>query len=179
MSCSIDVYIDRTRIWDMPHLVKWKKFMLCSHIGSNTPCHIIWTPPTNMNRHPKLHSAFSNLYLFCTLIMLKEMPSILLLLAFLLVQPCIHKLSQSSNNFTDQSALSAFKSKITFAPNNTVFVVGNWSNTTNFCEWFGVSCSRHRQRVITLNLSSYIPWSPWHHFPSYCQSLLLAITWFV
>ncbi|KAM4080424.1 hypothetical protein ACJW30_11G015200 [Castanea mollissima] len=85
------------------------------------------------------------------------MPSILLLLllGFLLVQPCIPHLSQSSNNFTDQSALIAFKSKFTFAPNDTVFTAaGNWSTTTNFCEWFGVSCSRRRQRVTALNLSN-------------------------
>ncbi|KAL4654003.1 hypothetical protein ACB092_01G346800 [Castanea dentata] len=88
--------------------------------------------------------------------MLIEMPStlLLLLLAFLLVQPCIPHMSQSSNNFTDQSALIAFKSKITFAPNDTAFTAaGNWSTTTNFCEWFGVSCSRRRQRVTALNLS--------------------------
>ncbi|KAK4604331.1 hypothetical protein RGQ29_012721 [Quercus rubra] len=84
------------------------------------------------------------------------MPStlLLLLLASLLVQPCIPHMSQSSNNFTDQSALIAFKSKITFAPNDTAFTgAGNWSTTTNFCEWFGVSCSRRRQRVTALNLS--------------------------
>nr|XP_023927364.1 putative receptor-like protein kinase At3g47110 [Quercus suber] len=81
------------------------------------------------------------------------MPSVLLLLAFLLVHPCMLHLSESSNNFTDQSALIAFKSHITFAPNDTVFAGGNWSTTTNFCEWFGVSCSRRRQRVIALDLS--------------------------
>ncbi|KAL4601345.1 hypothetical protein ACB092_11G266300 [Castanea dentata] len=89
--------------------------------------------------------------------MLIEMPSalMLLLLAFLLVQPCIPHMSQSSNNFTDQSALIAFKSKITFCPNDTAFTAaGNWSTTTNFCEWFGVSCSRRRQRVTALNLSN-------------------------
>ncbi|KAF3969074.1 hypothetical protein CMV_007098 [Castanea mollissima] len=83
-----------------------------------------------------------------------EMSStLLLLLAFLLVQPCIPHLSHSSNNFTDQSALIAFKSQITFGPNVTVFAGGNWSTTTNFCEWFGVSCSRRRQRVTALDLS--------------------------
>ncbi|KAL4615291.1 hypothetical protein ACB092_07G112900 [Castanea dentata] len=79
--------------------------------------------------------------------------SILLLLAFLLVQPCILHSSHSSNNFTDQSALIAFKSEISFHPNDTVFSAGNWSTTTNFCDWFGVSCSRRRQRVTALNLS--------------------------
>ncbi|XP_050268466.1 receptor kinase-like protein Xa21 [Quercus robur] len=85
--------------------------------------------------------------------MLIQRPSILLLLAFLLVQPCILQLSQSSNNFTDQSALIAFKSNISFGPNDTVFAASNWSITTNFCDWFGVSCSRRRQRVTALNLS--------------------------
>ncbi|KAL0004461.1 hypothetical protein SO802_012022 [Lithocarpus litseifolius] len=69
------------------------------------------------------------------------------------MQPCILQLSQSSNNFTDQSALIAFKSQITIGPNDTVFAGGNWSTTTNFCEWFGVSCSRRRQRVTAVNLS--------------------------
>ncbi|KAL4650926.1 hypothetical protein ACB092_01G122200 [Castanea dentata] len=87
--------------------------------------------------------------------MLIERPSILLLvLAFLLVQPCILQLSQSSNNFTDQLALIAFKSSISFGPNDTVFAASNWSITTNFCDWFGVSCSRRRQRVTALNLSN-------------------------
>nr|XP_023888110.1 LRR receptor-like serine/threonine-protein kinase EFR [Quercus suber] len=88
-----------------------------------------------------------------TLMMLIKRRSILLLLAFLLVQPCILHLSHSSNNFTDQSALIALKSEISFHPNDTVFSVGNWSTTTDFCEWFGVSCSRRRQRVTALNLS--------------------------
>ena len=88
-----------------------------------------------------------------TLMMLIKRQSILLLLAFLLVQPCILHLSHSSNNFTDQSALIAFKSEINFHPNDTILSAGNWSTTTNFCEWFGVSCSRRRQRVTALNLS--------------------------
>ena len=86
--------------------------------------------------------------------MLIERPFVLLLLAFLLVQPSILQLSESSNNFTDQLALIAFKTEIiSFGPNNTIFSAGNWSKATNFCEWFGVSCSRRRQRVTALNLS--------------------------
>ncbi|XP_030967950.1 probable LRR receptor-like serine/threonine-protein kinase At3g47570 [Quercus lobata] len=88
-----------------------------------------------------------------TLMMLIKRRSILLLLAFLLVQPCILHLSHSSNNFTDQSALIAFKSEISSHPDDTIFSASNWSTTANFCEWFGVSCSRRRQRVTALNLS--------------------------
>ncbi|KAK7847199.1 lrr receptor-like serine/threonine-protein kinase efr [Quercus suber] len=93
------------------------------------------------------------LSLLCTHIMLMGRPYIFLLLAFLLMQSCVLQFSQSSNNFTDQSALISFKSQITFSPNDSVFAGGNWSTTTNFCEWFGVSCSRRRQRVTALNLS--------------------------
>ncbi|XP_059454475.1 probable LRR receptor-like serine/threonine-protein kinase At3g47570 [Corylus avellana] len=85
--------------------------------------------------------------------MLIERPShILPLLGLLLVQSCMLELAQSSTNLTDQSALIAFSSKITSGPNETV-LAGNWSTTTNFCNWIGISCSRRRQRVTALNLS--------------------------
>ncbi|XP_059454593.1 putative leucine-rich repeat receptor-like serine/threonine-protein kinase At2g24130 [Corylus avellana] len=85
--------------------------------------------------------------------MLIERPShILPLLGLLLVQSCMLELAQSSTNLTDQSALIAFNSKITSGSNETV-LAGNWSTTTNFCNWIGISCSRRRQRVTALNLS--------------------------
>ena len=76
------------------------------------------------------------------------------LVAVLLVQLCMASLSlatTSSSNFTDLSALSAFKSEIKHDPNN---VLGsNWTKTESFCNWIGVSCSRRRQRVTVLNLT--------------------------
>ncbi|XP_059638741.1 probable LRR receptor-like serine/threonine-protein kinase At3g47570 [Cornus florida] len=56
-----------------------------------------------------------------------------------------------SSNYTDESALLAFKSAVTLDPNN---VLGsNWTQQTNFCQWVGVSCSRrHGQRVTSLKL---------------------------
>ncbi len=55
------------------------------------------------------------------MMMVIERPSILLLLGFLLVL----QLAQSStNNFTDQSALIAFKSEISSGPNQMV-LAGN------------------------------------------------------
>ncbi|KAB1210231.1 hypothetical protein CJ030_MR6G013374 [Morella rubra] len=62
------------------------------------------------------------------------------------------QLVHSSTNFTDQSALIAFKSKLSSDPNET-FLASNWSTTRNFCNWIGVSCSRRRQRVTSLDLS--------------------------
>ena len=100
-----------------------------------------------------MYSKEPSLSLLCTHITRMERPYIFLLLAFLLLQPCVLQLCQSSNNFTNQPALIAFKSQITFSPNDSVFAGGNWSTTTNFCEWFGVSCSRRRQRVTALNPS--------------------------
>ncbi|XP_059428123.1 probable LRR receptor-like serine/threonine-protein kinase At3g47570 isoform X1 [Corylus avellana] len=78
--------------------------------------------------------------------------SILLFLGFLLAQSCTFQLAHSSTNITDRSALIAFNSKIRSSSNETV-LAGNWSTTTNFCNWIGVSCSRRRQRVTALNLS--------------------------
>ncbi|XP_062166138.1 LRR receptor-like serine/threonine-protein kinase EFR [Alnus glutinosa] len=83
------------------------------------------------------------------MMMLLKRPSILLLFDFLLVLP----LAQSSTtSFTDQVSLIAFESKITSGPNQTV-LAGNWSTTTSFCNWIGVSCSQRRQRVTALDLS--------------------------
>ena len=54
----------------------------------------------------------------------------------------------SSSNFTDLSALLAFKSKIKHDPNN---VLGsNWMETESFCSWVGVSYSRRRQQATAL-----------------------------
>ncbi|KAK7834122.1 lrr receptor-like serine/threonine-protein kinase efr [Quercus suber] len=95
------------------------------------------------------HATFEySVSLGCKLIMPIERPSIHLLLAFLLVHSCVLQLSQSASNFTDQSALIAFNSKI-----NNAHSAGNWSTTTNFCNWIGVTCSLRRQRVTALNLS--------------------------
>ncbi|CAL5376598.1 unnamed protein product [Camellia sinensis] len=73
------------------------------------------------------------------------------LVPVLAVQSCIVSLAFSFSNLTDQSALLAFKTAVKYDPNN---VLGNWTTRTNFCNWAGVSCSRHRQRVTALQLPS-------------------------
>ncbi|KAK9283574.1 hypothetical protein L1049_011822 [Liquidambar formosana] len=55
-----------------------------------------------------------------------------------------------TNLTTDQSALFAFKAHITFDPLNVL--THNWSTLTFFCNWIGVTCGAHHQRVIALNL---------------------------
>ncbi|KAL3747389.1 hypothetical protein ACJRO7_016209 [Eucalyptus globulus] len=70
------------------------------------------------------------------------------LLAFLLMfQPVI-----CSSNFTDQEALLHFKSMMEVDPTSTI-KSGNWTVEANVCEWIGVICSNHRQRVTALDLS--------------------------
>ncbi|THG05856.1 hypothetical protein TEA_015599 [Camellia sinensis var. sinensis] len=56
----------------------------------------------------------------------------------------------SSSNITDQSALLAFKFEIKFDPTNVL--AHNWTTSTNFRNWIGVTCSTRRQRVAVLDL---------------------------
>ncbi|XP_038706697.1 probable LRR receptor-like serine/threonine-protein kinase At3g47570 isoform X2 [Tripterygium wilfordii] len=53
----------------------------------------------------------------------------------------------------DEEALVAFSSAITHDPTNTI-MGSNWSRGADFCDWVGVTCSKHRQRVTALNFSS-------------------------
>ncbi|CAK7339892.1 unnamed protein product [Dovyalis caffra] len=74
---------------------------------------------------------------------------LVLMLLMFLPEKCI---STPKSNFSDQSALLAFKAHIIFDPQN--LLQSNWSSETSFRNWMGVSCSLRRQRVTALNLSS-------------------------
>ncbi|KAK9931824.1 hypothetical protein M0R45_019084 [Rubus argutus] len=73
-------------------------------------------------------------------------------LVVLLHYSCFLHLAMSTSNLTDQSALLAIRSKLTFDPTNSV-LGDNWTTNISFCNWIGVSCSKPRQRVTALDLS--------------------------
>ncbi|XP_059666250.1 receptor kinase-like protein Xa21 isoform X2 [Cornus florida] len=56
----------------------------------------------------------------------------------------------ATNIITDQSALLALKSHITYDPHN--MLAKNWTNSTSPCNWIGVRCSTRHHRVTALNL---------------------------
>ncbi|XP_044476872.1 probable LRR receptor-like serine/threonine-protein kinase At3g47570 [Mangifera indica] len=58
----------------------------------------------------------------------------------------------AKNLTTDQSALLQFKSHITSDPYSVLAY--NWSISNPICNWIGISCGGHHERVTVLNLSS-------------------------
>eukprot|EP00253_Pinus_taeda_P030460 PITA_30460 len=56
------------------------------------------------------------------------------------------------SNASDEEALLAFLSAITYDPWQSL--AATWKRNVSFCEWRGVICSRRRQRVVSLNVSS-------------------------
>ncbi|XP_074336397.1 uncharacterized protein LOC141673546 [Apium graveolens] len=59
--------------------------------------------------------------------------------------------SSFSGNVTDEQALLSFQSSITEDPMGALH---SWNTSVHFCHWTGVTCSRRRQRVTVLDLSS-------------------------
>ncbi|KAL6131821.1 hypothetical protein ACLB2K_070194 [Fragaria x ananassa] len=63
------------------------------------------------------------------------------------------RLELGGGNETDRLALLAIKAQIHQDPNRPV--MSSWNESTHFCMWYGVTCSRrHLQRVTKLNLTS-------------------------
>ncbi|CAI9090545.1 OLC1v1025344C1 [Oldenlandia corymbosa var. corymbosa] len=68
----------------------------------------------------------------------------------------LHYVSSAAiaSNKSDQSALLALKSQISFSSNN-VFLDKNWSaESSSVCSWMGVICSLRHNRVIALDISN-------------------------
>eukprot|EP01018_Ginkgo_biloba_P024492 Gb_17927 [translate_table: standard] len=55
------------------------------------------------------------------------------------------------NNVWDQHALLSFRDSVTHDPHNSL---QNWMPNISFCSWSGVKCSKRRQRVVSLNITS-------------------------
>ncbi|KAH6765203.1 hypothetical protein C2S51_016452 [Perilla frutescens var. frutescens] len=78
-------------------------------------------------------------------------PFIFLLLLILLLLAATTPPSYSDNQ-TDFEALLAFKKAIHHDP---LGALSSWNETTHFCRWNGVSCSRrHPNRVVSVSLQS-------------------------
>ncbi|KAH9303977.1 hypothetical protein KI387_008381, partial [Taxus chinensis] len=56
-----------------------------------------------------------------------------------------------TNNATDEEALLAFKSGITY---DNMHWLTTWTANVSFCKWKGIQCSLRRQRVASLNLTT-------------------------
>ena len=77
----------------------------------------------------------------------------------LFVNPSMVSTLQLSNrrhphlsNASDEEALLGFLSGITYDPDQNLSTT--WTPNVSFCNWTGVTCSRRRQRVVSLNISN-------------------------
>ncbi|GLU02949.1 hypothetical protein SLE2022_201780 [Rubroshorea leprosula] len=74
-----------------------------------------------------------------------------LLLHIFCFQTLTNAISAFPGNTTDHMALRAFKSKISKDPQG---ILKSWNDSVHFCRWEGITCSRRRDRVTFLDLSS-------------------------
>nr|ABK24841.1 unknown [Picea sitchensis] len=89
-----------------------------------------------------------------------NVPSLTRLLFILFLTPSIFSTLQLSHrrhphprlgNASDQEPLLGFLSAITYDPSQNLTTT--WTPNVSFCKWTGVICSRHRQRVVSLDVS--------------------------
>ncbi|GLT30530.1 hypothetical protein SLA2020_053240 [Shorea laevis] len=77
--------------------------------------------------------------------------AILLLLLHIFTFQTLINATSFPGNTTDHMALKAFKSKIS---NDSQGILKSWNDSIHFCRWEGITCSRRRDRVTILDLSS-------------------------
>ncbi|CAL5351468.1 hypothetical protein CsSME_00038833 [Camellia sinensis var. sinensis] len=70
---------------------------------------------------------------------------------FILLSVCMPTSIILGGNETDYLAMLSIKAQITRDP---MLVTSSWNDSHHFCQWAGVSCGRHHQRVTALNLES-------------------------
>eukprot|EP00253_Pinus_taeda_P023241 PITA_23241 len=87
------------------------------------------------------------------MLLLATLPFILFLNPFVFSTPIAHFPHHPPRltNASDQHALLAFKSAITYDPYQSLTT--SWMSNVSFCQWRGIICSRRRQRVVSLNVS--------------------------
>ncbi|KAI5675479.1 hypothetical protein M9H77_06429 [Catharanthus roseus] len=73
-------------------------------------------------------------------------------LLFTITVPFMLHIDAVKTNYTDQQALISFKNLITNA--NTTILATNWTTSSSFCNWFGVTCNSRTSRISALNLSN-------------------------
>ncbi|KAK4717729.1 hypothetical protein R3W88_016067 [Solanum pinnatisectum] len=78
--------------------------------------------------------------------------SYILLFAQLSLFILLHNNTSLANISTDEAALRALKSHISFHPNN--ILASNWSSSIPVCSWIGITCSSRHHRVTALDISS-------------------------
>ncbi|XP_065854639.1 LRR receptor-like serine/threonine-protein kinase EFR [Euphorbia lathyris] len=85
---------------------------------------------------------------------LSALPVVNLHLAILFFSMITSQLQQShaAGNDTDRLALLEFKQAITTDSHG---VFNSWNHSFHFCNWFGVSCGRRHQRVVSLVLNGH------------------------
>ena len=128
-----------------PHHNYKSPYIIQTCISNSLPCTKI-SPISCLSRPMKLHN--SNFPTLCStyfhMVLLFTVITIL----------CLHLATSSDipTNETDCLALLKFKESIASDPNG---VLSSWNHSIQFCNWYGITCGCHHQRVTALELQGH------------------------